>query len=65
MWLGIMHPAATPVQVALAWLLGLAPNVVLIPGTRTRPHLAENLASADVELDDVTRAELAWHFPAI
>jgi pyridoxine 4-dehydrogenase len=55
---------ATPVQVALAWLLDLAPNVLLIPGTRTRAHLAENLASASVELDDVTRAELARRFPA-
>ncbi len=55
---------ATPVQVALAWLLDLAPNVLLIPGTRTRAHLAESLASAGVELDDVTRAELARHFPA-
>ena len=55
---------ATPVQVALAWLLDLAPNVLLIPGTRTRAHLAENLASADVELDDDARAELARHFPA-
>jgi pyridoxine 4-dehydrogenase len=53
---------ATPVQVALAWLLDLAPNVLLIPGTRTRAHLASNLASADVELDDDTRAELARHF---
>ena len=56
---------ATPVQVALAWLLDLAPNILLIPGTRTRAHLADNLASAGVELDDVTRAELARHFPAI
>jgi pyridoxine 4-dehydrogenase len=54
---------ATPVQVALAWLLDLAPNVLLIPGTRTRAHLAENLASADVKLDDDARAELARHFP--
>lgn len=55
---------ATPVQVALAWLLDLAPNVLLIPGTRTRAHLAENLASTGVELDDDTRTELARHFPA-
>jgi pyridoxine 4-dehydrogenase len=55
---------ATPVQVALAWLLDLAPNVLLIPGTRTRAHLVDNLASAGVELDDVTRAELARPFPA-
>jgi aryl-alcohol dehydrogenase-like predicted oxidoreductase len=55
---------ATPVQVALAWLLDLAPNVLFIPGTRTRAHLAENLASTGVELDDDIRTELARHFPA-
>ena len=37
---------ATPAQVALAWLLDLAPNILLIPGTRTRGHLAENLGAA-------------------
>jgi aryl-alcohol dehydrogenase-like predicted oxidoreductase len=55
---------ATPAQVMLAWLLDLAPNVLLIPGTRTRAHLTENLAAAGVELDDVTRAELARHLRA-
>jgi pyridoxine 4-dehydrogenase len=55
---------ATPVQVALAWLLDLAPNVLLIPGTRTRAHLAENLAAAEVRLDDAARAELTRQFPA-
>jgi aryl-alcohol dehydrogenase-like predicted oxidoreductase len=54
---------ATPVQVALAWLLDLAPNILLIPGTRTRDHLAENLSAADVRLDDAARAELTRHFP--
>lgn len=54
---------ATPVQVALAWLFGLAPNILLIPGTRTRAHLFENLAAADVVLDDASRAELTRHFP--
>jgi aryl-alcohol dehydrogenase-like predicted oxidoreductase len=54
---------ATPVQVALAWLLDLAPNILLIPGTRTRAHLAENLGAADVRLDDEARAELTRHFP--
>jgi aryl-alcohol dehydrogenase-like predicted oxidoreductase len=54
---------ATPVQVALAWLLDLAPNILLIPGTRTRGHLAENIAAAGVRLDDEARAELAGHFP--
>ena len=55
---------ATPVQVALAWLLDLAPNVLLIPGTRTRAHLADNLAAAGLQLDDAARAELARRFPA-
>ena len=54
---------ATAAQVALAWLLDLAPNVLLIPGTSTRAHLTENLAAADVELDDAARATLARHFP--
>ena len=47
-----------PAQIALAWLLGLAPNVLLIPGTRTRVHLAENLAASDVTLDDAALAQL-------
>ena len=53
---------ATPVQVALAWLLDLAPNILLIPGTRTRVHLAENLGASDVRLDDAARTELTRHF---
>ncbi|HEY2060116.1 MAG TPA: aldo/keto reductase [Amycolatopsis sp.] len=56
--------AATPTQVALAWLLDLAPNVLLIPGTRTRAHLTENLRAAEVVLDDAARAELERGFPA-
>ena len=55
---------ATPVQVALAWLLDLAPNVLLIPGTRTRAHLAENLGACDVRLDGAAHAELTRHFRA-
>ena len=54
---------ATPAQIALAWLLDLAPNILLIPGTRTRAHLAENLGAADVRLDDAARAELTRHLP--
>ena len=54
---------ATPAQVMLAWLLGLAPNVLLIPGTRTRAHLTEDLAAAAVRLDDRARADLARRFP--
>jgi pyridoxine 4-dehydrogenase len=57
--------AATPAQIALAWLLDLAPNVLLIAGTRTRQHLAENIRSASVRIDDAARAELARHFPIV
>jgi aryl-alcohol dehydrogenase-like predicted oxidoreductase len=53
---------ATPVQTALAWLLDLAPNILLIPGTRSPGHLAENLAAADIRLDAGARAELADRF---
>ena len=41
---------ATPMQVALAWLLRRAPNVLVIPGTSRVEHLRENLAAADLEL---------------
>ena len=43
---------ATPAQVALAWLLQHAPTVLLIPGTSSFAHLEENLAAADLVLDD-------------
>ena len=45
-------------QVALAWLLHRAPNVLLIPGTSSRAHLAENLAAATLELPDNALATL-------
>jgi aryl-alcohol dehydrogenase-like predicted oxidoreductase len=48
-----------PAQIALAWLLGLAPNVLLIPGTSSIGHLEQNLAAADITLDEHTQAELA------
>jgi pyridoxine 4-dehydrogenase len=54
---------ATTAQVALAWLLDLAPNILLIPGTRTRAHLTENLGAADLRFDDAARAELTRHLP--
>jgi pyridoxine 4-dehydrogenase len=54
----------TPAQIALAWLLDLAPNVLLIPGTRTREHLDENLRVAGVHIDDAAHEELR-HFPAV
>ena len=43
---------ATPTQVALAWLLRRAPNVVLIPGTSSLAHLRENLAAVELDLPD-------------
>ena len=45
---------ATPAQVALAWVLALAPNTLLIPGTSSVAHLEENLAAASLTLDDDT-----------
>jgi pyridoxine 4-dehydrogenase len=63
----LSHPAvvaaagrlsATPAQVALAWLLQRAPNVLLIPGTSSLVHLEENLAAAEVVLDAEALAAL-------
>ena len=48
----------TPAQIALAWTLSVAPNVLLIPGTSSVGHLEENTAVADIELDDETKREL-------
>jgi aryl-alcohol dehydrogenase-like predicted oxidoreductase len=41
---------ATPMQVALAWLLRRSPNILLIPGTSSIEHLRENLAAAELDL---------------
>jgi aryl-alcohol dehydrogenase-like predicted oxidoreductase len=43
---------ATPLQVALAWLLRRSPNILLIPGTSSVAHLRENLAAAELHLPD-------------
>ena len=48
----------TPAQVALAWTLSVAPNVLLIPGTSSVRHLEENMDVASIELDDDTRERL-------
>jgi aryl-alcohol dehydrogenase-like predicted oxidoreductase len=42
---------ATPMQVALAWLLQRSPNILLIPGTSSVAHLRENLAASDLAVD--------------
>ena len=49
---------ATPMQVALAWLLRRSPNILLIPGTSSLAHLRENLATAALHLPDDAVAEL-------
>jgi pyridoxine 4-dehydrogenase len=48
----------TPAQIALAWTLSVAPNVLLIPGTSSVQHLEENTAVADIELDEETLQQL-------
>jgi diketogulonate reductase-like aldo/keto reductase len=53
---------ATAVQIALAWLLAIAPNVLLIAGTRTRTHLTENIAAFDLSLSDRDIALLDQEF---
>jgi pyridoxine 4-dehydrogenase len=49
---------AMPMQVALAWLLRRAPNILLIPGTSSVAHLRENLAAAELDLPDDAVREL-------
>jgi len=49
---------ATPMQVALSWLLHRAPNILLIPGTSSVAHLRENLAAARLSLAPASLAEL-------
>lgn len=49
---------ATPMQVALAWLLARAPNILLIPGTSSLAHLRENLAAAELVLPEEALSRL-------
>jgi pyridoxine 4-dehydrogenase len=49
---------ATAAQVGLAWLLHGAPNMLLIPGTRSPEHLAENVAAGELTLTDEMLARL-------
>ena len=49
---------ASPLAVALAWLLQRSPNILLIPGTSSVPHLRENVAGAALELPTDVIAEL-------
>jgi len=49
---------ATPSQLALAWLLKRSPVMLPIPGTSTVKHLEENIAAAELELNDVEAASI-------
>ena len=49
---------ATPLQVALAWLLQRAPNILLIPGTSSASNLRENIAAANIDLSNDATAKL-------
>jgi pyridoxine 4-dehydrogenase len=49
---------ATPMQVALAWLLQRSPNILLIPGTSSRKHLRENLQAATLQIPTEVLADL-------
>ena len=58
--------SVTPMQVALAWLLQRAPNILLIPGTSSLGHLRENLAAASLKLpgDALTALDAVAKGPA-
>jgi aryl-alcohol dehydrogenase-like predicted oxidoreductase len=49
---------ATPMQVALAWLLRRSANILLIPGTSSLAHLMENLAAAALEIPEESAEKL-------
>ena len=49
---------ATPMQIALAWLLHRSPNILLIPGTSSRKHLRENLQAAQLQIPSEALASL-------
>ncbi|MEO0352959.1 MAG: aldo/keto reductase [Cyanobacteria bacterium P01_A01_bin.15] len=50
---------ANPTQIALAWLLHRAPNILLIPGTTTVAHLEDNIQAASIALSDAEIAQLS------
>jgi pyridoxine 4-dehydrogenase len=54
---------ATPMQVALAWLLQRSPNILLIPGTSSVGHLRENLRAATLQIPAEVLADLLAHLP--
>jgi aryl-alcohol dehydrogenase-like predicted oxidoreductase len=55
---------ATPAQLAIAWVLSANPDVFAIPGCKSRRHLEENLAAAEIALDEEVLKKLDRLFPA-
>ena len=53
---------ASATQVALAWLLHRAPNILLIPGTTTISHLEENMQATQIRLSSAEFAQIDQHF---
>jgi aryl-alcohol dehydrogenase-like predicted oxidoreductase len=62
--LAAQHGCSAP-QLALAWVLARDPNVVVIPGMKTRAHLRDNLAAGELRLDAAAMAEIEARFTAI
>jgi aryl-alcohol dehydrogenase-like predicted oxidoreductase len=58
------HKGCTPAQLALAWVLAQANDIVPIPGTKRRKYLEQNLATLDVTLSTTDLADIAAVFPA-
>jgi aryl-alcohol dehydrogenase-like predicted oxidoreductase len=54
----------TPAQLALAWVLSRGDDIVPIPGTKRRSYLEENVAAADIVLDDSEAAQIAAAIPS-
>jgi aryl-alcohol dehydrogenase-like predicted oxidoreductase len=55
----------TPAQLALAWVLAQGPNILTIPGMKTRAHLAQNVAALEVVLPQAQQYELASQIAAL
>jgi aryl-alcohol dehydrogenase-like predicted oxidoreductase len=55
----------TPAQLALAWVLAQGPDILTIPGMKTRAHLAQNIAALDAALSDTEQKELAAQVSAL
>ena len=57
--------SATTTQIALAWLLHRAPNIILIPGTTTISHVEENMKAIDLQLSDTEQVQISEQFASL